>query len=173
MSGLIKLLMVIRTLFVKNAKFSQVENSKKPTKETMTSKTKGIIYFKNSTKRLQDEFIELMDRNKLLHELIVDTCAFCKAEFNKDITITMIYRTDAEQDEIYKNDEKYKQKKFKSPHQFFHAVDLRSSTFDTSEIEKLVNYLNLIYNKTNYYNWTAKCHDVGVGEHFHIQFVKK
>ena len=143
----------------------------------MTPNAKGILYFKNGSKRLGDEFIELLERNPGLHQLIVDTCAYCKATFGKDITITMIYRTDAEQDSLYQNDAKYLAKKFKSPHQFYHAVDLRSSTFETSEIKVLVDYLNSVYNKTNYYNWTAKCHDIdGTGpqaEHFHIQFIKK
>jgi hypothetical protein len=139
----------------------------------MTTNIRGVIYFKNSSQRLQDEFIELEERNKPLHQLIVDTCAYCKAEFNKDITITMIYRTDKEQDEIYKDNLKYQQKKFKSPHQFFHAVDLRSSTFTRPEIDKLVNYLNNVYNKDNYYKFTALCHDVGIGEHFHINYLRK
>ena len=143
----------------------------------MTSKVKGIIYFKNGSKRLQDEFVALVDKNKDLHELIVDTCAYCKAEFNKDIVITMLYRTQDEQDNLYKDSTKYKEKKFSSPHQYHHAVDLRSSTFTREEIDKLVDYLNKVYNSKNYYKWTAKCHDIdGSGpqaEHFHIQFVKR
>lgn len=150
-----------------------MEKPKKVETENMTSNVKGIIYFKNGSKRLQDEFVALVDNNKDLHELIVDTCAYCKAEFNKDIVITMLYRTQEEQDEIYKDNAKYKEKKFKSPHQFNHAVDLRSSTFTKEEIDNLVNYLNKVYNSTNYYKFTAMCHDVGHGDHFHIQFARK
>lgn len=131
------------------------------------------IEFKNDSSRLKEEFEELKLRNEYLYNVLLDCGEFCKKEFNKNVVVTMIYRTDEEQDSIYKDDPKYKLKKFKSPHQFYHAFDLRSSTFDTEQIEKLVKYLNGLYNVGNYYKWTAKCHDVGLGDHFHVQFVNK
>lgn len=139
----------------------------------MISEQTGQILYKNDTDRLKEEHIELKERNPDLYDIIDDVCDWAWVYCKKDIVITMIYRTDAEQDSIYKDDPKYQQKKFKSPHQFYHAVDLRSSTFDTEQIQKLVDYLNEQYNGTNYYKWTAKCHDVGLGDHFHIQFVRK
>jgi hypothetical protein len=131
------------------------------------------IEYKNDSNRLREEMEELKLRNEYLYNILLDCGNFCQKYFNKNVVVTMIYRTDEEQDSIYKDDPKYKLKKFKSPHQFYHAFDLRSSSFDTEQIEKLVKYLNGLYNVGNYYNWTAKCHDVGLGDHFHVQFTKK
>ena len=116
----------------------------------------------------------LTSKNKELYEMIVDLSHFVKNSFNKELVITMIYRTQAEQDDIYKNDPKYKLRKFISPHQLWHSADLRSLTFDKLEISKIEDYLNNKYNSINAYKWTAKCHQVpGQALHFHTQLVKK
>jgi hypothetical protein len=135
---------------------------------------KSNIEFKNDSARLREEFDSLKVNNEHLHFILLDCGDFCQKNFKKNVVVTMIYRTDAEQDELYKNVAKYKEKKFKSPHQFFHAFDLRSSTFNSVEIDKLVNYLNTEYNSKNFYKFTAICHEVSAnGLHLHIQFVKK
>lgn len=128
--------------------------------------------FKDET-RLKDEYSQLLSKNKELHDMITDICTYCKDAFTKDVVITMIYRSDEEQEAIYKDDPKYKVRKFKSPHQFWHSVDLRSRTFEATEIEKLVSYINGKYNDTNTYKWTARNHDIGLGDHFHLQYCKK
>jgi len=84
------------------------------------------ILVKNNSKRLVKEIYDLKHHNKPLLKLLFDCRNFCNAEFNKDITITMIYRTDSEQDSIYdgKTNKKgilYNDKPWKSPHQFYHA----------------------------------------------------
>lgn len=131
------------------------------------------IFIDFKTERCRREFKDLEKNNKNLFDLITDLSFFTKKLFNKPIVITMIGRTQAEQDDIYKNDSKYKQKKFKSPHQFEHAVDIRSRSFDKLEISKIEDYLNDKYNSSNYYKWTARNHNVGLGDHFHIQFSSK
>lgn len=132
------------------------------------------IFVKFKTDRIAKEFKELPSKNNELHELAEDLSHFIKNSFNKELVITMIYRTDQEQDDIYKNDPKYKLKKFKSPHQFWHALDIRSNTFDKLEISKIEDYLNCKYNTSNFYMWTAKWHMVsGQAYHFHVQFIKK
>lgn len=128
---------------------------------------------KNDSSRLKNEYTQLIEKNTGLYDLINDISIYVKKTMNKDIVITMIFRTDQEQDEIYKDDPKYKIKKFKSPHQFYHAIDLRSRDFSQSEIKQIEDYLNNKYNPTNYYKWTAKNHNVGLGDHFHLQWVKK
>jgi hypothetical protein len=138
------------------------------------SESVNAIFVKFKTNRIAKEFKELYNKNNDLHELAVDLSHFIKSTFNKELVITMIYRTDQEQDDIYKNDPKYKVKKFKSPHQFWQAIDVRSSIFDKLEISKIEDYLNKKHNSTNYYSWTARCHTVpGQAYHFHLQFVKK
>lgn len=132
-----------------------------------------MIKVKNNSKRLIDEIWTLKKENRLLLIILFKLRDFCKEKFNKDVVITMIGRTDAEQDELYKNDSKYLVKKFKSPHQFWHALDIRSFIFTKDEIKQIEDFLNNNYNAANYYNWTAKCHNIGAGDHFHIQFFKK
>lgn len=133
-----------------------------------------VVKVKNDSQRLKDELITLSKKNKDLHELIFDLAEYIKNTFKKELIITMIDRTQAEQDAIYKDDVKYKVKPFKSPHQFWQACDIRSKIFNKDEIKAIEDYLNGKYNKTNYYSWTARNHVVAGGEyHFHIQWTKK
>ena len=136
-----------------------------------------MIKYKNESERLAQELQELQHKNVELYELLVnDLAPWVSTMFGKDLVITMIYRTDAEQDSIYggktKSDgREYDEKPWKSPHQFYHSVDLRSSTFSPSEIKSIESYLAMKYNASNYYRFTAKNHNVGLGNHFHLQFV--
>lgn len=130
------------------------------------------IAYKNNQKRLGREHNALRKHNRGLYDLLIQLDEYVHAQFDKNVIITMIYRTQGEQDYLYRNSARYKKKKFKSPHQFWHAVDIRSRTFTHREIDMIVRWLNREYNKINYYKWTAKCHDVGSGMHFHIQFSK-
>lgn len=175
MSGLLAVLRAILTLFAKGVKSSPIAVSeKKAGKVVPETQIRTEPLFKNDSERLKVELGELKYKNFQLYHLLYDVCDYCKHKFSKSVVITMIYRTQEEQDSIYKDDPKYKVKKFKSPHQIWSAVDIRSSTFETSEIEILVNYINNTYNKLNYYGWTAKNHQVGNGAlHFHLQFSKK
>jgi hypothetical protein len=150
------------------------EAENKVAKETKAKAKTPIqsVRFKNDSTRLQKEYTQLKSKNKDLLDLIEDLNKFSQKEFKKVLTITMIYRTQEEQDYLYRNSEKYKKRKFKSPHQFFHAVDVRSKTFTNDQIKQMVDYINKKYDSKNYYKWTAKCHSVGHGMHFHIQFTK-
>ncbi len=131
------------------------------------------IGYKNDNIRLINEYIELKDQNLELYNILDGLNTYTNEEFKKNIVITMIYRTQAEQEYLYRNSKRYAQKKFKSPHQFMQGVDIRSRTFTQSEIKQIVAWLNQNKQRGNYYKWVAKCHDVGSGRHFHIQYVKK
>ncbi len=134
----------------------------------------GIVKLKNDSIRLKTELSTLKGKNLPLYDLIFDLAEHIRNTVKKDLILTMIDRTPAEQDELYKNDKRYQAKKFKSPHQFWHAVDIRSKIFTKEEIASIVKHLNDKCNATNAYAWTAKCHAVGAGaEHFHIQYAKK
>lgn len=128
------------------------------------------IEFKNGSARLSSEYKQLSTENPYLYNLINDLNQYINDTFSKNLVITMIYRTQAEQDYLYRNSAKYKERKFKSPHQFWHGVDIRSRTFTSEEIAKIEQYINDKHNAANYYKWTAKNHTVGSGYHFHIQF---
>lgn len=123
--------------------------------------------------RDEREFKELASRNPELHQAILEANIFAFENFKKNLVVTMVFRTQAEQDYLYKNNARYKKKPFKSPHQFWHAVDLRSRTFTADEISRLEDFLNRRLNPKNYYRWTAKNHTVGHGVHFHVQYVRK
>ena len=141
MYGLLKLLEKLIGLFAKNATTVQVETPKIPETVTTTSNIPySDIEYKNNSNRLKEEFVELGQRNSDLFNLICYLNTFCQFHYNKHIIITMVYRTQEEQDNIYQTDPKYLAKKFKSPHQFYHAVDLRSSIFTKEEIDKITKY---------------------------------
>lgn len=150
------------------------EAENKASKETKAKAKTPIqpVRYKNDNARLKKEYSQLKSKNKKLQSVIEDLNKFSQKEFKKVLTITMIYRTQEEQDYLYRNSAKYKKRKFKSPHQFWHAIDIRSKTFTNDQIQKMVDYLNNKYDAKNYYRWTAKCHTIGHGMHFHIQFIK-
>lgn len=132
------------------------------------------IKFKNDSPRLQSEFDALKTKNLPLHDLLLDLVTFIRSSFNKDTILTMIFRTQEEQDELYKNDPVYQKKKTVSPHQLDMAADLRSTIFSPEEIKSIEDYLNGKYNSTNVFAWTAKNHVIpGNVLHFHIQMNKK
>ena len=133
-----------------------------------------MLKLKNDSKRLFSELAELEQKNRDLYLLLQDISKYVTETYKKDFIITMIGRTNEEQAVIYKNDPKFQLKPFKSPHQFSHAVDIRSSIFTPEEIKGIEDYLNNKYNNSNFYKWTAKNHIVtGGAYHFHIQYVKK
>lgn len=138
---------------------------------------KPMPKFKDESERLKLEFKDLAQANLPLYDLIIDLVDYVLKEFKKDVVITMINRTQTEQDAIYagkkQGNREYDKNPWKSPHQYNHAIDLRSSIYSKEEIKQIEDYLNAKYNPINYYKWTAKDHDVGLGTHFHIQLVRK
>lgn len=143
-------------------------------KENKTKRREFVqpIQYKNKTQRLKKEHGDLQGKNNKLYKVLEDINSYTNRHFKKPILITMIYRTDIEQAYLYRNSARYKKRAFKSPHQFWHAVDLRSHTFTSAEIVELVDWINNKYDEKNEHRWTAKFHSVGTGgKHFHIQFV--
>lgn len=142
-----------------------------------------MIIMKNNSLRLSKEFSILQKKNRDLYDIINDLYYFCQDKFKKDIVVTMILRTQEEQDEIYKGttrgSREYDKNPWKSFHQFYLAVDIRSNIFTPEEIKIIENYLNTKYNGINQRPVTAKCHEVikadgtRLGDHFHIEFQGK
>lgn len=133
----------------------------------------GVVKLKNDDKRLNEELKTLQTKNKPLYDLLFNLADWVKDQFKKELVVTGIFRTDEEQAQIYKNDARYKIKPFTSPHQYWQAFDLRDSTFTKNETGKIVKYLNDTYNPTNQLKFTAMDHSVGLGFHFHVQYVVK
>ena len=137
-----------------------------------------MLIFKNDNQELMNEFYKLRSKNIDLYHLIEDLEVFVDSYFQKNVVITMVFRSQEKQDEIYqgtyRKDRSYDKKPWRSPHQFWHSVDIRSHNFNEDEIDKIEKFLNENGNDTNYYKWTAKNHEVNNGgEHFHIQYIRK
>lgn len=136
------------------------------------------IRYKNDSSRLAIEHQALLVENRDLYDILEDIREFVFASFEKSVTITMIGRTQREQDEIYagkkdKRGREYDKNPWTSPHQYHHAVDLRSRDFTKEEIKQIEDYINAKYNPENYYRFTALNHNVGLGDHFHINFIRR
>jgi len=152
-----------------------------------------MLYAKKEREhRLKRELSLLAKKNPELRNLILDLYKWVKRTLDKDVTMTMIFRTKAEQDKIYggakRGKRSYNKKPWKSPHQFWHALDIRvkdpvdkdkiKDTYTLDEVKAIEKYLNDKWNVRNYYKWTAKCHTVknqhgeSLGAHFHIQFLR-
>ena len=124
---------------------------------------------KFKTPREAEEYGELYKNNPRLVNLIISLDMFTTLEMSKSITITSIYRTQEEQDALYKDVPLEKRPK-RSPHQDWKAVDLRSSDFTETEIKRIVNFANQFKYK-NGTRVTALYHTIaGNVNHLHIQY---
>ena len=92
---------------------------------------------------------------------------YMEAKYNYTITVTDTIRTQKEQDRIYKDNAKYKKKKFNSVHQYARGADISVKGMNIEMINDLVSVLNRIKYSDKYK--TATHHDVGAGDHIHIQ----
>jgi len=102
-----------------------------------------------------------------LKKLIELISFYVELKYKKNIMITGLIRTQAEQDSIYKNNKKYQKKPWKSVHQFGRGCDLRSWTFTKEQIRDIQEFANRIpYRKGKN---TCVVHNVGRGLHFHFQ----
>ncbi|MEW6775926.1 MAG: hypothetical protein AB1405_06515 [Bdellovibrionota bacterium] len=85
--------------------------------------------------------------------------------------VTCLWRSSERQAEIRKKAEKEgKKEPVKSPHEFWRAADLSIQGIPDAVISELVSYLNekYPYDESGRYK-TALRHDVGFGDHVHIQ----
>ena len=120
------------------------------------------------TRRIEHEFEELSDKNRGLHDVVVAASTFTGYEFGKPIVLTQIFRTQEEQDSLYKHIPESQRKK--SPHQFWQAVDLRSWIYSEAEIERLLKFLNC-FTTAGGQRKVAIYHEIpGNVKHFHVQF---
>ena len=106
--------------------------------------------------------------DKRLKIIVIFLDWYCKKYMGRDIQLTCIFRTQKEQDAIYGDDPKYQKKPWYSVHQFHRGIDIGVNAFTTSKKRILRNVLN----KRFYYgkrHKTCVWHDVGLGDHFHVQ----
>ncbi len=130
-----------------------------------------MILFK--TPRQQAEFDTIDSRLRIIIYAIDGFVNYkfqdTKTRLPVEITITDLFRTQSEQDEIYKNDLNYQIKPWKSVHQYRRGADIRIWEFNKSQQDDLLNFLNVFF---TYYSDhpTALIHQVdNNGLHMHIQ----
>jgi hypothetical protein len=97
-------------------------------------------------------------------------------EIDYTLIVTDLKRTTEEQDDIYLNHKdpnvvkKYKKKPWLSVHQFNRGLDLRTSDMPIKMVNKLMAFFNLFtYDPKRPEKKTCIYHDVGTGEHLHLQ----
>lgn len=119
------------------------------------------------TEREGREFLQLKPRLKIIMTLLEQ---FFTVEFKKDILVTGCFRTQDEQDAIYKDNQKYQEKPWQSVHQFWRGCDVRVIDWTPKERDRTLMYLNsFTYDDTRPEMKTAIIHDVGAGNHLHVQ----
>ena len=94
---------------------------------------------------------------------------FCQYHFGKELVITEVLRTLDMQDKYYKDDPVYQKKTFLSVHMFGRGIDIRSSDFDEVQIQKMLDFVNTAFPYGDGEHDTAIFHNVGQGEHIHLQ----
>ena len=94
---------------------------------------------------------------------------YMMARYKREILVTCLMRTQIEQDNIYKDDSKYKINPWFSVHQYGRGADIRCYDWSQKEIDDALFLLNSIpYGKGNYL--TALHHKSKDGAiHIHIQ----
>lgn len=98
-----------------------------------------MVQFK--TDRIKDEYSQLHESNNRLWQLIYTLSQFTELEFNKDVVLTCIYRTEEENNALYAETPPEKRPPT-SPHCSWKAVDLRSTIYTDTEITRMLEFLN-------------------------------
>ena len=122
-----------------------------------------MIVFKDEAQKA--EFARLDNR---LQTILIYLSGLAEHLYHKSVVITHLWRTQEGQDEIYKGNAVYQSKPWVSVHQVGRGADIRSDTYTPAEINNLVSELNSTFEYGGG-KQTAICHDVGHGQHFHIQ----
>lgn len=119
--------------------------------------------------RIRDEFTKLFDQNRKLWCLIDDLGTWVKKTYNKDVTLTHIWRSQAEHNALYAATDLLK-RPASSPHMRWQAVDIRSYDFDDDELKAIVKWINDNYKNPNG-RVVAFAHAIAGGAfHVHIQY---
>lgn len=97
---------------------------------------------------------------------------FTVQKYGKEIIVTDLIRTQSQQDTIYKDNHDYQKKPWSSVHQYGRGADIRTSNLEYPQKMELVELLNKLPYGDGKHK-TALFHDIGTGEHIHIQVIGK
>lgn len=92
----------------------------------------------------QAEWDQLKATNPRLVAIVGLLDQYCLMEFKKEITLTEVFRTKAEDDALYAPTPVEQRPNNPSPHCSWRAVDIRSKDFTEAQIKKMVSFLNHI-----------------------------
>ena len=122
-----------------------------------------MLHFK--TTELERQFSQ--DIHELLRHRLYSLVGMVAYRFRKDITVTHLVRTQAQQDEIYKDNKQYMVKKWKSVHQVVpcRGADIRIDSFTAEELLSILFFLNY---HSHYYGY-RKPICFSERDHYHIQ----
>ena len=135
----------------------------------MSINLQEIISYK--TNRIMNEFHSDKLKPKL-KSIVILLAYYSWSFFGKRIVLTDIFRTQKEQDKIYKNNKAYQKKPFQSVHQFWRGVDIRvrKDSLTKKEAQTLTNIANTIqYDTKRPILKTALFGDSLHKSHIHIQ----
>jgi len=124
-----------------------------------------MIFYKVGLPDLPGEFARIDNR---LQALLIYTSGLVDYLYSQHVVVTMLLRSQAEQDRIYGADPAYQARPWKSVHQVGRGVDIRSYTYTRSQIDNIVAEINSSYLYSAQHP-TALYHDVGQGAHIHLQ----
>lgn len=123
-----------------------------------------MIKFRNEQDKAEFDYID--DR---LVFIIYAFDGYISANFPEySITVTHILRTQEEQDRIYGNNPEYQKKKWTSVHQVGRGIDVSTAGWQRKDIDTILEFLNIAHYGKGTLRTTI-FHDVGRGEHIHIQ----
>lgn len=132
----------------------------------------------SKTKEIGDEFQTLKTKNAALAQIILDLTDYVRVEFKKDVMMTMVFRTQQQQWDLYKKTDGVPKTKRTSPHMFWQAVDIRDWIYNEQEKKAIGKFLVDHYDATNQMsklgNGSRTCwlHKIkGQAMHFHIQYI--
>lgn len=101
-------------------------------------------------------------RNNKLGLILFSIDYFCKVEFNKEITITSIYRTPEENQAAGATS---------AIHVYWGGADIRTHDFTNEECQKIVDFANQFTYPRSKGKKVAMRHSVtGGADHIHIQY---
>ena len=133
---------------------------------TMTEiKLQKLFEFKTSESKIDFDDTRLDYRLKII---LYALAGFVYWTYGKQITITEIFRTQEMQDNYYKDDPLYQQKKWLSTHQMWRAADISVYYFTEYEIKRMTEFL-CHFDYATVGKSTFLIHDVGQGKHLHLQ----
>lgn len=115
------------------------------------------------------EWAELDIKNPKLHKLVALLDEYTQLNFDKEITLTEIFRTKEEFDALYSATPAEK-RPADSPHCHWLAADIRSSTFSDEELDKIRIFLNTFKYKDGSKPVCLIHAIAGNVKHVHVQF---